>query len=45
VLYWLTSNLVGVAQQLIINKIGDSSGIPAEPEPKAKPRKRRPRKR
>jgi len=45
VLYWLTSNLVGVAQQLIINKIGDSSGIPAEPEPKAKPKKRRPRKR
>ena len=44
VLYWFTSNVVGVAQQLLINKMGGSSGIPAAPEPKSKPKKRRSRK-
>jgi membrane protein insertase Oxa1/YidC/SpoIIIJ len=40
VLYWFTSNLVGVAQQQIINKIGSKPAPPAEVVVEAKPKKK-----
>jgi len=40
VLYWLTSNVVGVAQQLIINRIGEQAEIPAEKKPEPKPKRK-----
>ena len=35
VLYWLTSNLVGIAQQLIINRFMPTPAAPPAPPPKA----------
>ena len=40
VLYWLTSNVVGVAQQLIINRMGEKVEIPAEKKPEPKPKRK-----
>jgi YidC/Oxa1 family membrane protein insertase len=40
VLYWFTSNLVGVAQQQIINRIGGKTAPPAEVVVEAKPKKK-----
>ncbi len=40
VLYWLTSNIVGVAQQLIINRMGEKVQMPAEKKPEPKPRRK-----
>jgi len=40
VLYWLTSNVVGVGQQLIINKMGKTPEIPAVKEPETKPKRK-----
>ena len=41
VLYWLTSNIVGVAQQLFFNKIGHTpapAAVLAKPDPKSQGR-------
>ena len=40
VLYWLTSNVVGAAQQLLINKIGEKPDIPLENSGDTKPKKK-----
>ncbi len=46
VLYWLTSNVVGVAQQLIINRLGKTPevSVPVEVRTTPRPRRRRARK-
>jgi YidC/Oxa1 family membrane protein insertase len=45
VLYWLTSNVVGVAQQWFFNKTGHVAPVPvAEPKPEPKAARRRSRK-
>ncbi len=44
VLYWLTSNVVGVAQQLIINRLGKAPEVPAVATAERKPRRKRSRK-
>jgi YidC/Oxa1 family membrane protein insertase len=40
VLYWLTSNVVGVGQQLLINRIGKEPETPKLPEPDTKPKRK-----
>jgi len=40
VLYWLTSNVIGAAQQLLINKMGETPKVAEAVTPPAKPKKK-----
>ncbi len=40
VLYWLTSNIVGIAQQHLINKMGGQAEVPAPAAAEVKPRRK-----